>query len=416
MPSIISATTTTGLISSGDTSGSLQLATNNGTAAVTIDTSQNVGIGTASPTTTLQVNGTITAPLMADTLGGSISPISSVMRNRIINGAMVIDQRNAGASVTAVNGAYSIDRWIASSATTSAFSIQQSTTAPAGLNNSLLVTSLASTSVTTNLFYSVQQVIEGYNVADLNWGSANAKTVTVSFWVRSSLTGTFSGCVQNANVDRSYPFTYTISAANTWEKKSVTIAGDTTGTWNTTNNNGMFVLFSLGIGSARQGTANAWNSFNARAVSGETQVVTTNGATFFLTGVQLEVGTQATSFEYRQYGQELALCQRYYAKVGPSIQGVYPGFGTAGGESSTAAFGVFNTPVTMRSVPTFSSSGTLTLYSQGFSNITSFGTAYYTNSTVAININVASGLTLGRFYNILANNDTTAFIQFNSEL
>jgi hypothetical protein len=136
-----------------------------------------------------------------------------------------------------------------------------------------------------------------------------------------------------------------------------------------------------------------------------------------ITGVQLEVGTQATSFEYRQYGTELALCQRYYAKVGPTTSGIYPAFGTAGGESSTAAFGVFTTPVTMRSSPTFSSNGTLTLYSNGFTNITSFGTQYYTNNTVASNINVSGGgLTAGRFYNILANNDATAFVQFTSEL
>jgi hypothetical protein len=294
-----------------------------------------------------------------NTLDSNIQQDLGVMyKNRIINGNMVIDQRNAGASVTAVNGAYSLDRWIASSATSSVFSIQQSTTAPAGFNNSLLVTSLASTSVTTNLFYSVQQIIEGYNVADLNWGGANAKTVTMSFWVRSSLTGTFSGCVQNSNVDRSYPFTYTISAANTWQQKSVTIPGDTTGTWNTTNNNGMFVLFSLGNGSARQGTANAWNSFNARAVSGETQVVATSGATWQVTGVQLEVGTQATTFTTAggSYGAELALCQRYFWMIATGNNKVI-----SNGFNFTASNMTSNIqhPVTMRTTPTiFQATGT----------------------------------------------------------
>jgi hypothetical protein len=298
--------------------------------------------------------------------GGGTGTASGVtgFKNRIINGNMRIDQRNAGALVNpAVNGAYSLDRWVPSSATTSVFSIQQSTSAPAGFNNSLLITSLASTSVTTNLFYSVQQIIEGFNIADLGFGTANAKTVTLSFWVRSSLTGTFSGCVQNGNVDRSYPFTYTISAANTWEQKSVTIPGDTTGTWSTTNTAGMFVLFSLGMGSARQGTANAWNSFNARAVSGETQVVATSGATWQVTGVQLEVGTAATNFDVRSYGTELALCQRYYWKIARGTGEPYgqTGYNIAG----NAVWSQFGLPVTMRATPTVTIYGTWAVANTG---------------------------------------------------
>jgi hypothetical protein len=248
--------------------------------------------------------------------GGGTAGTAGVtgFKNRIINGAMTIDQRNAGASVTAVNGAYNLDRWIASSSNSSVFSVQQSTTAPAGFNNSILITSLASTAIAAGSFYSIQQIIEGYNIADLGFGTANAKTVTLSFWVRSSLTGTFSGCIQNGNVDRSYPFTYTISAANTWEQKSVTIPGDTTGTWNTINNAGIYVLFSLGVGSDRQGTANIWNNANDRAVAGETPLVSTNGATFYITGVQLEVGTAATNFDVRSITTELQLCQRYFQK------------------------------------------------------------------------------------------------------
>jgi hypothetical protein len=133
----------------------------------------------------------------------------------------------------------------------------------------------------------------------------------LSFWVRSSLTGTFGGVLRNSAVDRSYPFSYTISSANTWEQKSITIAGDTTGTWLTTNGTGINILFSLGTGSTLSNTAGAWAAGAYNAPTGATSVVGTNGATFYITGVQLEVGTQATSFEYRQYGTEFDLCRRY---------------------------------------------------------------------------------------------------------
>jgi hypothetical protein len=250
-------------------------------------------------------------------------------KNRIINGAMVIDQRNAGASVTPVNGQYSLDRWQMGAQTSSTYSVQQSSTAPTGFSKSLLVTSLAATSIVAGSFYSVLQIVEGFNSSDLGFGTANAKTITISFWVRSSLTGTFGGWVQNANVDRSYPFSYTISVANTWEQKTVTIAGDTTGTWvGATNGAGMYVGLSLGMGSTRQGTANSWQAGNYRSVTGETAVVGTNGATFYVTGFQLEVGTVATSFDTRSYGTELALCQRYFEK--DASQGTAPQQGLGG--------------------------------------------------------------------------------------
>ena len=356
-------------------------------------------------------NGTITA--------NAVTP-SVNMKNRIINGAMVIDQRNAGASVTiASGGTYTLDRYQAWASASSKYSVQQnagSVTPPAGFKNYLGVTSLAATSLGASDYYYIAQKIEGFNTADLNFGSASASTITISFWVRSSLTGTFGCSISNASENRFYPFTYTISAANTWEQKTVTIAGDTSGTWASTTSTGIQLIFGLGIGTTYSATAGAWGS-GSYGATGATSVVGTSGATFYITGVQLEVGSTATSFDYRPFGTELALCQRYYAKIGPAVSGIYPGFGTAGGESSTAAFGVFTTPVTMRSTPTFSSNGTPTLYSNGFSNITSFGTAYYTTNTVAINITVSGGgLTVGRFYNILSNNDATSFVQFSSEL
>ena len=242
----------------------------------------------------------------------NVSPYSG--RNRIINGAMVIDQRNAGASVTPTDGQYSVDRWKTSLNVASKFSLQQSTTAPAGFINSLLATSLSSYSIGAGEVTGVQQLVEGLNVADLAWGTASAATVTLSFWVRSSLTGTFGGSLRNSAANRSYPFSYTISSANTWEQKSVTIAGDTSGTWLTTNGIGIQLYFSLGAGSTFSSTAGSWQSGNYISTTGAVSVVGTNGATFYITGVQLEKGTVATPFEFRSFGQELLLCQRYFEK------------------------------------------------------------------------------------------------------
>ena len=239
---------------------------------------------------------------------------SSIMKNRIINGAMVIDQRNAGASVTATDAGYTLDRWQTFSGAASKFTVQQTTTAPTGFNNSLKVTSSSAYTAGAGEAFSVNQNIEGYNVADLGFGTANAKTITISFWVQSSLTGTFSAAIRNSAANRSYPFTYTISSANTWTQASVTIAGDTTGTWLTTNGIGLALIFNLGSGSNFLGTAGAWNSNFNTGATGSVSIVGTNGATFYITGVQLEAGSTATSFDYRPYGTELALCQRYFEK------------------------------------------------------------------------------------------------------
>jgi hypothetical protein len=262
--------------------------------------------------------------------------------NRLINGNMVIDQRNAGASVTATTSIFGVDRALFQSSIASKFSIQQNAgavTPPVGFTNYQGVTSLAATALGASDFYMMRQVIEGYNIADLGWGTANAKTVTLSFWVRSSLTGTFGGAFQNAGQDRSYPYTYTISVANTWEYKTVTVAGDTSGTWLSTNGVGIRVGFSLGTGSTLSGTAGAWSGSSFFSATGATSVVGTNGATFYITGVQLEVGSQATSFEYRQYGTELALCQRYFEMSFP--QGTAPANGVANGVRTTSS--VINT-------------------------------------------------------------------------
>jgi hypothetical protein len=240
---------------------------------------------------------------------------ASIMKNRIINGAMVISQRNSTSSVTPTNGLYTLDRWQFYVSQASKLTAQQnagSVTPPTGFTNYLGVTSSSAYSVVAGDYFSFQQYIEGFNAADLDFGKSTAKTITLSFWVRSSLTGTFGGSLGNNANNRSYPFTYTITTANTWQQISVTIAGDTTGTWETNNSIGLAVYFGLGVGSTFSGTAGAWAGANYVSATGATSVVGTNGATFYITGVQLEVGSSATGFEYRLYNQELIACQRYY--------------------------------------------------------------------------------------------------------
>ena len=327
-----------GIKTTGGNDGTLalQTTTSGGTAttALTIDTSQN---------TTLA--GYLNAP---NTFG---------FKNRIINGAMMIDQRNAGASVTPANNNYTVDRWVYNSSQASKVTIQQTT--GDGFGNSLKVTSSSSYSVLSTDYFLLQQPIEGFNFADMQWGTANASAVTLSFKVKSSLTGTFGGVLTNNGLDRSYPFSYTISAANTWEQKSVTIVGDTSGTWvGATNGIGCRVYFNLGTGSTYSGTAGSWSGSTYLAPTGAVSVVGTSGATWQVTNVQLEKGSTATSFDYRPYGTELALCQRYYWKTFNQATAPVQGSGSAAGAllastSATSTFGASTVfPVVMRVAPT----------------------------------------------------------------
>jgi hypothetical protein len=303
-------------------------------------------------------------------------------KNRIINGDMRIDQRNAGASVTpssTVADTYSLDRWCTYGSAASKFSVQQnagSVTPPAGFRNYIGVTSLAATSVGASDQYYLAQYIEGFNTADLMFGSASASTITFSFWVRSSLTGTFGGSLTNSALNRSYPFSYTISSANTWEQKFITLTGDTSGTWLTTNGVGLRVHFGLGVGSSLSGTAGAWAGSAFISATGAVSVVGTNGATFYITGVQLEKGSTATSFDYRPYGTELQLCQRYCYVLAPGVGNVRAAL--SGNFASTLAFPTAFLPVPMR--------GSITL---SVSNVSHFKTEQLnggTQTTTAISI------------------------------
>jgi len=358
---------------------------------------------------TAQINGMTPT---ADSLQG--------FRNRIINGDMRIDQRNAGAAVTPTD-AYTLDRWLVREDTDGAISFQQVTDAPTGFSFSGKITATAAdASLTGTQRLLFGQTIEGFNTADFMFGSANAQTITLSFWVKSSLTGTFAGAVQNSGRTRSYVFNYTINAANTWEQKSVTIAGDTSGTWvGATNGVGLHLIFSLGIGPDYTGTANSWQGSQLFASSGAVSVVGTLNATWQITGVQLEAGSVATPFERRPYGTELALCQRYYYRIKAGAVG--DNFNVGYCDSTTVAPLMLSFPVSMRTPPTAleqsGTAGDYTVVHAGVnttcSSVPSFATATTDNSRV--NFTVASGFTAGRGAIGRAAN-TSAYLAWSAEL
>ena len=347
---IVTATSFSGPLT-GNVTGNLTGTASTATAAATaygLSGSPTLSGITSISTTNLTVNGNAYP---------SSGPLSN--RNKIINGDMRIDQRNAGASVTlGSNGAYPVDRFFCVEDSDGVMTAQQSTSAPAGFSNSIrFTTTTADSSLTGGQFACIQQMVEGYNVANLNFGTANAQTFTLSFWVRSSLTGTFGGSVANGAHDRSYAFTYSISSANTWEYKTITIAGDTSGTWLTTNGKGLKITWGLGVGSSYSGTAGSWNSAVYLSATSAVSVIGTLNATFDITGVQLEAGSVATPFEHRNYGNELARCQRYCQVHDVSGSGELIAHGV--GNGTTTSSQIIRPFVPFRSAPalTISSAG-----------------------------------------------------------
>jgi len=338
-------------------------------------------------------------------------------RNRIINGAMVIDQRNAGALIsTGATVPYTLDRWLAGIGYSTGATVQQSTSAPTGFNNSLIVTVGTGASASASNTARALQTIEGFNVADLGWGTASAQTITLSFWVKSSLTGTFAGGIYNNAANRTYVFTYTINAANTWEQKTITIAGDQSGTWLTTNGGGMYVNWDLGTGSTYQATAGAWAAGAAWATSGSVKLGATSGATWSITGVQLEAGSTASPFENRSYGVELALCQRYYYQITGNSQPIASGYN----RSTTSVYGYGALPVPMRIAPSLTSPNSAGYFSveygtTGNATIPTLSlyvastTGYFVNGTPATSVTAASG-------NAIFTNNSSSYLGFSSEL
>jgi hypothetical protein len=411
------------VIIAGDTSGTITLAAPAvaGSGVLTLPVATDTLVGKA--TTDTLTNKTLTAPVLGTPASGILTSCTGLnydgFKNRIINGAMVIDQRNAGASVNVTSELYTLDRWYFAISQTGKLTCQQNAgavTPPAGFKNYLGLTSASSYAVLAADIFSLKQSIEGFNTADLGFGAAGASTVTVSFWVRSSLTGTFGASLNNGAFDRSYVFTYTISNANTWEQKTVTIAGDTSGTWiGATNGVGLRIYFNLGVGSTYSGgTANTWNAGGYVSPSGTTSVVGTNGATFYITGVQLEKGSTATSFDYRPYGTELALCQRYYFKV---VGSTFPNasFGSGKFTSSTSVSIYAAHPVAMRDLPTWSFGGTVVAEGTSGFAISAIAAQYPSYYATRLALTV-SGATAGQ--GALAQLSTTAsdFVQATSEL
>jgi len=332
------------------------------------------------------------------------SNTNGYMRNRIINGAMVIDQRNAGASGTG-NGNYPVDRWYYFGSQASKLTWQQnsgSVTPPTGFTNYLGAVSSSAYSITSTDQFLFSQKIEGFNSSDLAWGTASAKSVTLSFWVYSSLTGTFGGSIQNSTALRCYPFSFSVSSANTWTYVSVVIPGDTSGTWLTTNGVGVIVNFSLGTGTSYSATANSWTGTQfVTSVTGATSVVGTNGATFYITGVQLEVGSVATPFEREIYSTTLAKCQRYYEKG--ANDGFVAGYAYGAGGCPVSAVGAtasqsiqLNFAVRKRASPTIAyydgagTSGKVSYYNGSWLNNGSTSVVSGYQSSFYIQANIAS--------------------------
>ena len=406
-------------------SNNIVLSDGDGNPRQVIDGSGNVLIGTTTNTNSSKV---VAAGVIESTTTGFRFPDTSTQntaatgfgfKNRIINGAMVIDQRNAGASVTPINGQYTLDRWQFQLSQASKFTAQQNAgavTPPVGFKTYLGVTSSSAYSVLTGDYFALDQYIEGFNFADMGWGTASAATVTLSFWVRSSLTGTFGGSLFNSAFNRSYPFSYTISAANTWEQKTVTIAGDTSGTWvGSTNGIGVGVTFGLGVGTTYSGTAGAWTGSGLFSATGATSVVGTSGATFYITGVQLEKGSTATAFDYRPYGTELALCQRYL----PAF--MMAGIVGAGGVVRTLTMAAVNVPfpVQTRVAPTGITTNTSTAVNYAgiatggfdYANMAiTFSSASNMNSNLLFT-NSAASMTIG--HGIQANLASIGYVYFN---
>jgi hypothetical protein len=333
-------------------------------------------------------------------------------RNRIINGAMVINQR--ATSVTA--SAYTVDRFEYVGSVASKATISQDTSVyPTGFSASLKAVSSSAYTVGAAEVFMLRQSIEGFNTADLGWGTANAKTITVSFWAYSSLTGTFGGAIENNDGNRCYVFSYSIPVANTWTQITATIAGDTTGTWiGATNGIGLRIAFTFGAGSTVSGTAGSWGSTRYFSVTGATSVVGTSGATFYITGVQLERGSTASSFEYRSYGTELSLCQRYYQKY-TALSGNYVAFGAGRGAGSTTVFCYFKYTTTVRATPTITQSNT------GINNpsqitVTGLGSVYYGSDGAGVELTTGSTTGSGDACLWVGNNNSSAYVDISAEL
>lgn len=349
---------------------------------------------------------------------GTVQPSAAVGKNRIINGNMAIDQRNSGSVTTPGNNVYTLDRWNAGLSQSSKYSVQQVVDAPSGFYNSIKATVLATVSLGATDYFMLKHKIEGYNVADLNFGTANPETITLSFWVKSSVTGTFGGGIQNSNESRGYAFNYTISSANTWEKKSVTLTGDTTGTWDKTNGTGLWLNLALGVGTTYSKSTGSWGSGPVLSATGATNLLATSSATIQFTGVQLEAGTTATPFEHLQYGQQLALCQRYFytESQADAYHNLMNGFYA----STILWIGVLHLPVPLRASPTLTVSGSWQTSGASPNSSTASGFVSQDNAVANLNcVQIRASVSItnaGQGATLRNDNDTSAKFELSSEL
>ena len=343
-------------------------------------------------------------------------------KNKLINGAMTIDQRNNGATSTA-SGVFTVDRFEFNASQVTKFTWGQNyggVTPPAGFSKYLGFKTTTAVTIGAGDYFFFGQKIEGQNVADLAFGTASAKTITLSFYVYSSLTGTFGGALGNSAGTRSYPFSYTISAANTWERKSITIAGDTTGTWLTTSGIGLKLWLGLGVGSTFSGTAGAWESADRFSSTGATSVVGTLNATFYITGSMIEFGSTATPFQTATgtIQGELAACQRYYWRSGDAV--TYQTFGMGIGKSSTVTGISIALPVTMRIIPASLDYSNLAVFDgttlAGVSSaVITAGQCDYNHGYLEATSS-GGGVTQYRPYFLLRNSGAAGYVGFSAEL
>jgi len=321
------------------------------------DTSRYAATNPSGYQTAAQVATSLGAylPLAGGTLTGqltvpALSAPQAIGDNRIINGDMRIDQRNGGASGTATN-VYTVDRWQYLATQAAKGTWGRSASNMSGFPYCLAFNSSSAYASLAADYFIFRQPFEADQISDFQWGASNAQPITLSFWVASSLTGTFSGCISNYAGTRSYPFTYTISAANTNTRVVVTIPGDTGGTWVMSGNaGGALVYFDLGCGSTNRGPASAWASASYMGVTGSVSVVGTNAATFFVTGVKLEIGSVATPFNRQSLAKSMADCQRYYQQFNNFIAS---GYTIAGGQT----YNQFNFQTVMRAAPSITGVG-----------------------------------------------------------
>ena len=367
---------------------------------------------------------TLAVNTITDANGGNTAKINSMtptadslqgFRNRLINSDMRIDQRNAGAAVT-TSGAFSADRWAQGFVGAGALSLQQVTDAPTGFVNSIksTVTTADGSLAASDNYQAMYQTIEGNNIADLAWGTASAKTITVSFWAKASVTGTYCFNIRNNGAARSYVSTFAIASANTWEYKTITVAGDTSGTWLTTNGVGAIVMFGSVQGSDKQvPSLDTWTAGNYMAHSSQTNWIGTLNATLQITGAQFEVGSVATPFERRPYGTELMLCQRYYYTIGGTALYEFVGAGCVSATNTILIYVPMQ--VKMRAGPTLTTAGNFLAKSNG-SNVSATGLTTDQAGTQTFSFTASATATTGQGCVLFADNSTATRFNLSAEL